>query len=286
MNPYFAMNPNDKDEERQPNSFDVDDESDVYFLQQAYKYHKRLVEEENHPILTRNSIHRDREGAKERLMGGYFNDHFAICQLEYDNTHDAFDEYLQMSGRTAHDSLIVCTENGEIVQYHSSAGANNDINVLDNSPLFDDLFDDKALVAPFVVNGVGFYGRKVIGRFDGGVLERLNVLLGVIGEFQEVFHIRRRREEERINHLKQDQGMLVIKICVKERKEEERKMDLRKFMARGFVFRWGGPVFIGDENMTVAGDGPGESRFCSSEQAGSLAEGIGVASSTESISSF
>ncbi|GKA77702.1 ALP1-like protein isoform X1 [Tanacetum coccineum] len=36
------------------------------------------------------------------------------------------------------------------------AGANNDINVLDNSPLFDDLLDDIAPIAPFVVNGVGF----------------------------------------------------------------------------------------------------------------------------------
>ncbi|GJR53358.1 ALP1-like protein [Tanacetum coccineum] len=36
------------------------------------------------------------------------------------------------------------------------AGANNDINVLDNSPLFNDLLDDKAPVAPFVVNGVGY----------------------------------------------------------------------------------------------------------------------------------
>ncbi|GJZ33963.1 putative nuclease HARBI1 [Tanacetum coccineum] len=33
------------------------------------------------------------------------------------------------------------------------AGANNDINVLDNSPLFYDLLDD---IAPFVLNGVGF----------------------------------------------------------------------------------------------------------------------------------
>ncbi|GKC96024.1 ALP1-like protein [Tanacetum coccineum] len=36
------------------------------------------------------------------------------------------------------------------------ACANNDINVLDNSPLFDDLLDDKAPVVPYVVNGVGF----------------------------------------------------------------------------------------------------------------------------------
>ncbi|GKD35388.1 hypothetical protein Tco_1250897 [Tanacetum coccineum] len=31
MNPYFAMNPNDDEEEQQPNAFNVDDESDIYF---------------------------------------------------------------------------------------------------------------------------------------------------------------------------------------------------------------------------------------------------------------
>ncbi|GJU13537.1 nucleotide-binding alpha-beta plait domain-containing protein [Tanacetum coccineum] len=197
MNPYFAMNPNDDDEERQPDSFEVDDETDVYFLQQAYEYHESLVEEENRPMLTRNPIHRDREGVEDRLMGDYFDDYSAIRQLSYDNTPDAFDEYLQMSECTARDcllhfnkciidlymskflrkptledvekiynqhvtrhgfrecleALIVCTGNEKIVQV---AGASNDINVLDNSPLFDDLLDDKAHVAPFVVNGVGY----------------------------------------------------------------------------------------------------------------------------------
>ncbi|GKB30538.1 ALP1-like protein isoform X1 [Tanacetum coccineum] len=36
------------------------------------------------------------------------------------------------------------------------AGANNNINVLDNSPLFDDLLDDLAPVVPYVVNGVQY----------------------------------------------------------------------------------------------------------------------------------
>ncbi|GKD73967.1 ALP1-like protein [Tanacetum coccineum] len=36
------------------------------------------------------------------------------------------------------------------------AGANNDINILDNSPLFDDLLNDTAPVVPYVVNGVGY----------------------------------------------------------------------------------------------------------------------------------
>ncbi|GJY02172.1 ALP1-like protein isoform X1 [Tanacetum coccineum] len=42
------------------------------------------------------------------------------------------------------------------VLWQGQYGANNDINVLDNSSLFDDLLDDKALVAPYVVNDVVF----------------------------------------------------------------------------------------------------------------------------------
>nr|GEX22637.1 UBN2 domain-containing protein [Tanacetum cinerariifolium] len=38
-------------------------------------------------------------------------------------------------------------------------GANKDINILDNSSLFDDLLDDIALIAPFEINGVGFEKR-------------------------------------------------------------------------------------------------------------------------------
>ncbi|GKC57304.1 hypothetical protein Tco_1084902 [Tanacetum coccineum] len=165
MNPYFFMNPND-DEERQPTSFEVDDETDVYFLQQAYEHYETLEEDEIRLVLTRNAIHRDREGAEDRLMGDYFDEpckyplyyfrrryrmsrrlflkivkgistyeadplpkHFkffkvradctgrmslsvimkctaAIRQLAYGTTPDAFDEYLQMSERTARDCLL------------------------------------------------------------------------------------------------------------------------------------------------------------------------------------
>ncbi|GJX47302.1 ALP1-like protein [Tanacetum coccineum] len=40
--------------------------------------------------------------------------------------------------------------------FYGMAGANNDINVLNNSPLFDDLLDDLAPVVPYVVNGVQY----------------------------------------------------------------------------------------------------------------------------------
>nr|GEX02937.1 probable histone H2A variant 3 [Tanacetum cinerariifolium] len=162
------------------------------FMSKHTRITNNYKKKENRPRLSRNQIHRDREGAEERLMGDYFDDHCkyplyyfrrryrmsrtlflkivdditnytadplpghfgffrvrpdatgrmslsvimkciaAIRQLTYDNTPDAFDEYLQMT----------CT--------------NNDINVLDNSPLFDDLLDDESPVAPYVLNGVGF----------------------------------------------------------------------------------------------------------------------------------
>ncbi|GKE45265.1 hypothetical protein Tco_1472549 [Tanacetum coccineum] len=142
------MNPNQSDEERN-NLSEVNDETDVYFMMQAYEYHERLLQEENPPRLTRNLIHRNREGAEERLMADYFDDHFrldapgrmspsvitkcttAIRQLAYGNTPDAFDEYLQMIENTAR--------------------ANNDINILDNSSLFDDLLED---IAPAVGNNM------------------------------------------------------------------------------------------------------------------------------------
>ncbi|GKC47676.1 probable serine/threonine-protein kinase PBL7 [Tanacetum coccineum] len=40
--------------------------------------------------------------------------------------------------------------------FYGMAGANNDINVLDNSLLFDDLLDDLSPVVPYVVNGVEY----------------------------------------------------------------------------------------------------------------------------------
>nr|GEY33853.1 hypothetical protein CTI12_AA091630 [Tanacetum cinerariifolium] len=83
----------------------------------------------------------------------------AIRQLAYDNPPDAFDKYLQMSGHTTRGCLFYfnkCIIDLYMSRENTVAGANNDINDLDNSPLFDDLIDDKAHVALFVVNGGGF----------------------------------------------------------------------------------------------------------------------------------
>ncbi|GJW87453.1 ALP1-like protein [Tanacetum coccineum] len=73
MNPYFFTNPNG-DEERKPTFFEVDDETDVYFLQQAYEHYKTLEEDERRNVHTRNSTPRDREGAEDCLMADYFDE--------------------------------------------------------------------------------------------------------------------------------------------------------------------------------------------------------------------
>ncbi|GJY34328.1 putative nuclease HARBI1 [Tanacetum coccineum] len=240
---------NQNNEDCQLSVFEIDandDETDVVFLEQAYAYHQQLVVEENRLPLTRNLINRDREGAEERLMADYFNDHCrvrpdatgrmslsvimkctaAIRQLAYGNTPDAFDEYLQMSERTARDCLtnfnkciislymaeylrkptLEDVENiynkhltthgfpgmlGSIdcmhwewkncpVSWHGQYGANNDINVLDNSPLFDDLINDTAHVLPYVVNGVGY--EKGYYLADEGARKDVEHAFGVLQE--------------------------------------------------------------------------------------------------------
>nr|GEU31147.1 hypothetical protein [Tanacetum cinerariifolium] len=251
--------------------FDIDEETDAFYLQKANEYHEWLLQQEAQPRLTRTSIFRDREDAERRLRADYFDDHCkyplyyfrrrfrmsrklflrivndilsytanplslhfhfftsridctgrmsisalmkcttVIRQFAYGSTADAFDEYLQMSEHTARDALFffnmciielympkylrnltsedVCYGKvntvGVIKKYptimleavasqdlwiwhafYKIAGANNDINVLDNSPLFDDLLDDLAPMVPYVVNGVeyrnGYYLADVI----------------------------------------------------------------------------------------------------------------------------
>ncbi|GJY50669.1 ALP1-like protein isoform X1 [Tanacetum coccineum] len=113
------MNPNDSDEERPPNAFEVDDETDVYFLSQAIDC--MHWEWRNYPVSWHGQYGR---GDKK----------YPTIMLEAVASQDLWIWHA----------------------FFGVAGANNDINLLDNYSLFDDLLDDKAPVAPFVVNGVGF----------------------------------------------------------------------------------------------------------------------------------
>nr|GEU98142.1 hypothetical protein [Tanacetum cinerariifolium] len=146
-----------------------------------------LLQQEAQPRLTRTPIFCDREDAERRLRADSFDDHCrmsisalmkctaAIRQFAYGSTADAFDEYLQMSEHTARDALFffnMCIIELYMPKYlrkptsedvchgkhafYGIAGANNDINVLDNSSLFDDLLDELAIVVPYVVNEVEY----------------------------------------------------------------------------------------------------------------------------------
>nr|GEV30510.1 putative ribonuclease H-like domain-containing protein [Tanacetum cinerariifolium] len=125
---------------------------------------------------------------------------FIIRQLAYRTTPDAFDEYLQMVNIPHVIVNIICkciidlympeflrkpdfNDIQNIYARHLHVhgisrrlasidyltcifmvmGANNDINVLDNSLLFDDLLNDFALIALFEVNGVRFEKGYYLG---------------------------------------------------------------------------------------------------------------------------
>ncbi|GKF06435.1 ALP1-like protein [Tanacetum coccineum] len=150
MNPFFPMNQNnDDDEERQPTVFKIDEETDVYFLEQAYAYHQQLVAEENRPRLTRNPINRDRERTARDCLFHFNKCIISVYMTEYlrkptlEDVENIYNKHLTTHGRHGFPGFGV-------------AGANNDINVLDNSQLFDDLINDTAHVLPYVVNGVGY----------------------------------------------------------------------------------------------------------------------------------
>ncbi|GKA37806.1 hypothetical protein Tco_0724371 [Tanacetum coccineum] len=57
--------------------FDIDEETDAFYLQKAVEYHEWLIQQEAQPRLTRTPIFRDREDAERRLRADYFDDHYS-----------------------------------------------------------------------------------------------------------------------------------------------------------------------------------------------------------------
>nr|GEZ04086.1 hypothetical protein [Tanacetum cinerariifolium] len=158
------------------NMSDLDDIEDIELVRQ--------LNQGESSRRSRKAINRDRYVAEARLMADYFGpsskypDYY--FRLRYRMNCSLFLEIVQ--------ALIVCIENGLIVlkqgtgnlervvkkyptimleavasydlwiwhAFFGVAGANNDLTVLNHSPLFDDLLDDIASVVSFEVNKVTF----------------------------------------------------------------------------------------------------------------------------------
>ncbi|GKB57969.1 hypothetical protein Tco_0914155 [Tanacetum coccineum] len=87
----------------------------------------------------------------------------AIRQLGYDTAPDAFDKYLQI---VEQNPLEAVTDQRLWIwhAFFGVPGANNDLNVLYGSPLFDDELADTAPECPFVIKffGVEYWGFELV----------------------------------------------------------------------------------------------------------------------------
>ncbi|GKD73866.1 ALP1-like protein isoform X1 [Tanacetum coccineum] len=61
--------------------FDIDEETDAFYLPKAVEYHEWLIQQEAQPRLTRTPIFRDREDAERRLRADYFDDHYDLAPV-------------------------------------------------------------------------------------------------------------------------------------------------------------------------------------------------------------
>ncbi|GJX43412.1 ALP1-like protein [Tanacetum coccineum] len=160
--------------------FDIDEETDAFYLQKASEYHEWLLQQEAQPRLTRTPIFCDREDAERRLRADYFDDHYVVkIQQKHNNVHGfpgmlgsidcmhwewkncpvSWQGQYGRGDKKYPTIMLEAVASQDLWIWHAfygMAGANNDINVLDNSPLFDDLLDDLAPVVPYVVNGVQY----------------------------------------------------------------------------------------------------------------------------------
>ncbi|GKD35390.1 ALP1-like protein isoform X1 [Tanacetum coccineum] len=127
--------------------FDIDEKTDAFYLQKAVEYHKWLIQQEAQPRSTRTPIFRDREDAERRLRADYFDDHLS-WQGQYGRGDKKYPT-IMLEAVASQDLWIWHA-------FYGMTGANNDINVLDNSPLFDDLLDDLVYVVQYVINGVQY----------------------------------------------------------------------------------------------------------------------------------
>ncbi|GJU61203.1 ALP1-like protein [Tanacetum coccineum] len=151
--------------------FDIDEETDAFYLQKVVEYHEWLIQQEAQPRLTRTRSSRERDDEKDVyvliiLMISIHVHGFPgmlgsidCMHWEWKNCPVSWQGQYGRGDKKYPTIMLEAVASQDLWIWHAfygMAGANNDINVLDNSSLFDDLLDDLAPVVPYVVNEVQY----------------------------------------------------------------------------------------------------------------------------------
>ncbi|GJR01415.1 ALP1-like protein isoform X1 [Tanacetum coccineum] len=139
---------------------DLDDIDDLEMIMQQVQAEQEQ-EEEIERVRHRNYIYRERLDAEECLMADYFrpNPKYPEYYFRKRNCPKAWHGQFARGDKKYPTIMLEAVASYNLWIWHTFfgvSGANNDLTVLNNSPLFDDLLDDIALVAPFGCNGVTF----------------------------------------------------------------------------------------------------------------------------------
>ncbi|GJY44428.1 ALP1-like protein isoform X1 [Tanacetum coccineum] len=149
---------------------DVQDFKDLDMIFELARLEQQQQQEEAERVRHRNYIYRERVEAEARLMADYFGPrpkypdyYFRLryrmsCKLFLDIV-SAWHGQFGRGDKKYPTILLEAVASYDLWIWHAFfgvAGANNDLTVLNNSPLFDDLLDGIDPVAPFECNGVTF----------------------------------------------------------------------------------------------------------------------------------
>ncbi|GJX51851.1 ALP1-like protein [Tanacetum coccineum] len=128
---------------------DVDDFDDLDMIMQQVQSEQQQEEEAERLYTAHNNIH-----GFPGMLGSIDCMHW-----EWINCPKAWHGQFARGDKSTPTIMLEVVASYDLWIWHAFfrvAGANNDLTVLNNFPLFDDLLDDIAPVAPFKCNGVTF----------------------------------------------------------------------------------------------------------------------------------
>nr|GEW28143.1 protein ALP1-like [Tanacetum cinerariifolium] len=131
--------------------------------------------------------------------------------------------------------------------FDDHSGANNDINVLDNSPLFDDLLDDLAPVVSYVVNGVEYRNGYYLA--DGIYLEWASFVKSFTVATDPNHTYFKQRQESAQKYVKRAFGVLQGRWGLIQQPVRAYEFNtLRRIMYAGIIMH---NMVLEDQNMSI-----------------------------------